>query len=185
MTAAPEFAFGPFRLDPPNARLTRGRQAVPLKPKAFDVLAHLVQNAGRLVTQDELIDAVWPDTIVGDSSLKSCVRQVRRALGDRVRKPVFIETVHRRGYRFIAPVAAGESPPTPTPPAPVPPAARAADAPEAPPLLVGREAELRRLHDWLGRARAGQRQVVFVTGGPGSGKTALVEAFLNQPGGPP
>ena len=88
-----------------------GRQAVALKPKAFDVLAHLVRNAGRLVTQDELIEAVWPDTIVGDSSLKSCVRQVRRALGDRVRKPQFIETVHRRGYRFIAPVGAGGSPP--------------------------------------------------------------------------
>src|SRR5262245_30732777 len=110
MSAISEFAFGPFRLDPPNARLTRGRTAVPLKPKAFDVLAFLVKNAGRLVAQEELIDAVWPETIVGDSSLKSCVRQVRRALGDRVRNPQFIETVHRRGYRFIAPVTAGESP---------------------------------------------------------------------------
>src|SRR5215208_2598996 len=110
MAAEPEFTFGPFRLDPANARLTRGRLAVPLKPKAFDVLAHLVRRAGRLVTQEELIGAVWPDTIVGDSSLKSCVRQIRRALGDRVRNPQFVETVHRRGYRFIAPVTAGETP---------------------------------------------------------------------------
>ena len=107
MEAEPEFAFGPFRLDPPNARLTRGRQAVALQPKAFDVLAYLVRHAGRLVTQDELIRAVWPDTIVGDSSLKSCVRQIRRALGDRVRDPQYIETVHRRGYRFVAPLTAG------------------------------------------------------------------------------
>src|SRR5437899_3697564 len=110
MMADPEIAFGPFRLDPPNARLTRGRLVVPLKPKAFDVLAHLVRHAGQLVTQDELIGAVWPDTIVGDSSLKSCVRQIRRALGDRVRNPQFIETVHRRGYRFIAPVTTGGRP---------------------------------------------------------------------------
>ncbi|HKB03403.1 MAG TPA: winged helix-turn-helix domain-containing protein, partial [Gemmataceae bacterium] len=72
MAAEPEFVFGAFRLDPANARLTRGRLPVPLKPKAFDVLAHLVRRAGRLVTQEELIEAVWPDTIVGDSSLKSC-----------------------------------------------------------------------------------------------------------------
>src|SRR5262245_17208020 len=143
MPPDPEFAFGPFRLDPPNARLTRGRQAVPLKPKAFDVLSYLVRNAGRLVPQDELIETVWPDTIVGDSSLKSCVRQVRRALGDRVRKPQFIETVHRRGYRFIAPVIAGEPPPTPAVAATAPPAAVS----ERRPLLVGREGELRRLSD--------------------------------------
>src|SRR5215216_3437504 len=124
MAAEPEFAFGPFRLDPANARLTRGRLAVPLKPKPFDVLAHLVRRAGRLVTQDELIGAVWPDTIVGDSSLKSCVRQIRRALGDRVRNPQFIETVHRRGYRFVAAVTAG---------GPAPPAAAPAGPAAAPP----------------------------------------------------
>jgi DNA-binding winged helix-turn-helix (wHTH) protein/predicted ATPase len=177
MSATAEFAFGSFRLDPPNARLTRGKQVIALKPKAFDVLAFLVRNAGRLVPQEELIDAVWPDTIVGDSSLKSCVRQVRRALGDRVRTPQFIETVHRRGYRFIAPVAAGGPPPIPAPA----PAARV-EVPAPPPLLVGRETELRRLHEWLAQARGGQRRVAFVAGGPGSGKTALVEAFRGQLG---
>src|SRR5262249_59240513 len=95
-------AFGPFCLDPPNARLTRGRQAVALRPKVLDVLAYLLRRAGRLVTQDELLQAVWPDTVVGDASLKSCIRQIRRALGDHARRPQFIETVHRRGYRFIA-----------------------------------------------------------------------------------
>jgi predicted ATPase/DNA-binding winged helix-turn-helix (wHTH) protein len=175
MTAASEFCFGPFRLDPPNARLTRGRQAVALKPKAFDVLAYLARHADRLVTQDELIRAVWPDTIVGDSSLKSCVRQIRMALGDRVRKPQFIETVHRRGYRFIAPVTTGSPPEPASVPGPVP----SGDA--APPtVLVGRETELQHLQQWLAAARGGHRQLVFVAGGPGSGKTALTEGFVNS-----
>jgi len=175
MTAASEYSFGPFRLDAPNARLTRGRQVVALKPKVFDVLAYLVRHAGRLVIQDELIQAVWPDTIVGDSSLKSCVRQIRKALGDRVRKPQFIETVHRRGYRFIAPVSTG----APTEPAPAPaPAPRQLAAPPA--VLVGREVELRQLRQWLAAARGGHRQFVFVAGGPGSGKTALAESFVRS-----
>jgi DNA-binding winged helix-turn-helix (wHTH) protein/predicted ATPase len=178
MAAEPKFAFGPFQLDQPNARLTRGRQAVPLKPKAFDVLAHLVRNAGRLVTQNELIETVWPVTIVGDSSLKSCVRQVRRALGDRVRNPHFIETVHRRGYRFIASVTAGQTPTSPVPASPP------VEVQGPVPLVVGRETELHRLHERLGLARTGQRQTVFVTGGPGSGKTALVDAFVRQVGPP-
>src|SRR4051812_39305011 len=180
MTADPGFAFGPFRLDPPNARLTRDRRAVPLKPKAFDVLTHLVRHAGRLVTQDELIETVWPDTIVGDSSLKTCVRQIRRALGDRVRNPLYIETVHRRGYRFVAAVtAAGPVPALPA--SPTSPVVK----PGPEPLLVGRADDLGRLHDWFVQARGGQRQVVFVTGGPGSGKTALVDAFVRRAGGPP
>jgi len=112
MKPEPAFCFGPFRLDPPNATLSRGPQAIALKPKVFDVLAYLVRHAGRLVSQDELLQAVWPDTIVGDSSLKSCVRQIRRALGDRVREPRYVETVHRRGYRFIAPVSTGSTPTT-------------------------------------------------------------------------
>src|SRR5688500_6625115 len=108
MPVSQEFSFGPFRLDAANARLTRGSQAIALQPKAFDVLAYLLEKAGSLVTQEELIDAVWPDTIVGDSSLKSCIRQIRQALGDGVKEPRFIETVHRRGYRFIAPLDRGE-----------------------------------------------------------------------------
>lgn len=174
---AAEFEFGPFRLESANARLLRGHEPVALKPKAFDVLSYLVQRAGRLVSQEELLRAIWPDTIVGDSSLKSCIRQIRSALGDRVREPLFIETVHRRGYRFIAKVAS---------------AVEAVPAGASEPgfvrhsndssVLVGREPELRQLHAWLGSARSGQRQVVFITGGPGSGKTALAEGFVQQAG---
>src|SRR5688572_11104245 len=107
MSQEGEYCFGRFRLDEPNAQLLNGRQAVPMQPKAFDVLAHLVRNSGRLVTQEVLLREIWPGIIVGDSSLKSCIRQIRKALGDRVRKPLFIETVHRRGYRFIAEVTIG------------------------------------------------------------------------------
>jgi len=180
MKPEPAFCFGPFRLDPPNATLSRGPQAIALKPKVFDVLAYLVRHAGRLVSQDELLNAVWPDTIVGDSSLKSCVRQIRRALGDRVREPRYVETVHRRGYRFIAPVSTGSTPTTVQVTAQAP-----AHGGVARPVLVGRDDELSHLGDWLARARGGQRQLVFVTGGPGTGKTALAESFLYQAGGDP
>src|SRR5262245_58418932 len=114
MSQEAESCFGRFRLDPPNARLLNGRQVAALKPKAFDVLVFLVRNAGRLVTQEELLREIWRGQIVGDSSLKSCIRQIRQALGDRVRKPQFIETVHRRGYRFIAPVNPGDTSPADT-----------------------------------------------------------------------
>ena len=106
---------------------------------------------------------MWSGTTVSDGVLKVCIRRLRRALGDAATQPRFIETVHRRGYRFIAPLssAAGVGPP---------------QADSGLPTLVGREQELSRLHDWFGRAQAGARQIVFVTGEAGIGKTTLVEA---------
>jgi pimeloyl-ACP methyl ester carboxylesterase/DNA-binding winged helix-turn-helix (wHTH) protein len=108
------YTFGPYRLDAADARLWHGRDAVSLTPKAFAVFEFLVRHAGRLVTKQELLDAVWPDVHVGDAALKVCVREIRRALDDDPRSPRYIETAHRRGYRFIAktahpaaPVAAG------------------------------------------------------------------------------
>src|SRR5262249_60968288 len=101
--------FGPFRLEPGNEQVWRGQQAITLKPKTFTVLRYLVAYAGRLVTKAEMLDALWPYVHVTDGVLKLCVRELRRALGDNAQAPQFIETVHRRGYRFIAPL-------TPTPP---------------------------------------------------------------------
>lgn len=173
-----DYCFGPFRLDVENARLSRGRQNIALKPKVFDVLAHLVANAGRLVTQEELLRAIWPDTIVGDSSLKSCVRQIRQALEDDVQNPRFIETIHRRGYCFIASVTTDAEVLEKSPGA-----LQQMAAPRrlnTSLLLVGRNEELRRLHELLAQTRAGQRQLVFVSGDPGTGKTALTEALLHQ-----
>ena len=77
---------------------------MPLTPKAYDVLRYLVEHAGRLVTKQELLDAGWPEVFVGDAALKVCIREIRKALDDEAQKPQYIETAHRRGYRFIATV---------------------------------------------------------------------------------
>lgn len=98
------FVFGEFRLDQANATLLRHDAPVALTPKAFSVLEYLAQHAGRLVTKDEFMATLWPDVFVGDAALKVCIREIRRALGDDSQQPRFVETAHRRGYRFIAPV---------------------------------------------------------------------------------
>jgi pimeloyl-ACP methyl ester carboxylesterase len=110
LSAMSAYAFGPFRLDASAGLLRRGDQVVPLAPKAFVVLEHLVRRPGQLVTKDELLELAWSDVHVGDGALKVCIREVRRALRDDPRTPTFIETAHRRGYRFIAPVSLDTAP---------------------------------------------------------------------------
>ena len=105
MVSAPVLSFGEFRLDPLRGELLRGAVAVALTPKAFSLLQYLVARAGQLVLKQELLDAVWPNVFVGDAVLKSTIREMRRALGDDPQTPRFIQTAHRRGYRFVAPVA--------------------------------------------------------------------------------
>ena len=145
------------------------------------MLRYLVEHPDKLVTKDELLDTVWAGTVVSDTVLKSCIRELRTALQDDVQTPRFIATVHRRGYRFIGKVASrpveGVSSQHPVvssrPSPPIPP-------PRSPiPRLVGRESELAQLHGWLEKALHGARQLVFVTGEAGIGKTTLVEAFLS------
>ena len=98
-------SFAEFTLDEASGHLYRDGVVVPLTPKAFAVLGHLVANAGRLVGKQELLDAVWPGVFVGDAVLKVAIREIRRALEDDPQAPRFIETAHRRGYRFMPPVA--------------------------------------------------------------------------------
>ena len=112
-----QYSFGPYRLDDGAGQLRRGEDVVPLAPKAFVVLQHLVRKSGQLVTKDELLSLAWADVHVGDGALKVCVREIRRALDDDPRTPLFIETAHRRGYRFVAPVAVQA--PSPAQPFPV------------------------------------------------------------------
>jgi DNA-binding winged helix-turn-helix (wHTH) protein len=95
--------FPPFCLDPINERLLRDQEAIPLRPKSFAVLQYLAERPNRLVRKQELIEAVWPATYVTDTLLKVCVTEIRKALSDNPASPRFIETAHRRGYRFIAP----------------------------------------------------------------------------------
>ncbi len=97
--------FGAFRLDLVNECLWRESQAIALAPKEFAVLLYLVRNPGRLVTKEELIEAVWPETMVSDGVLKVSIRKLRVALDDNPKSPRFIETAHRRGYRFIGQIA--------------------------------------------------------------------------------
>jgi len=154
------------RIDADNESAWCGALRLSLTPRAFAVLRHLVEHRGRLITKQQLLTAVWRDAIVSDAALSSCIRDVRRALGDSSGAPRYLQTVHRRGFRFVGPVASAS----------VIPASCAAST------LVGRDVELARLHEHLDRALSGRRQLVFVTGEPGIGKTALVETFLSHIG---
>jgi pimeloyl-ACP methyl ester carboxylesterase len=118
MSADRVLAFAEFRLDPVSGHLYRRNEPVPLAPKAFALLEFLASKAGRLTSKEELLAAVWPGVFVGDAVLKGTIREVRKALGDDSHAPRFIETSHRRGYRFIAHVtviAAGASAPVEAP----------------------------------------------------------------------
>ena len=126
----------------------------------------MVEHPGRLLTHHELLDALWPNTHVQAEVLKTHIFEVRTALGDDSKKPLFIETLPRRGYRFIAPVTEGAAPALPVA--------------TATGRLVGRERPLAVLREALQRAVKGERQLVFVTGEPGIGKTALVDEFQRQ-----
>src|ERR687886_212732 len=132
--------FGGFRLDPDNACLWRGTQAIALTLKAFDVLHYLVTHPDRLVSKDTLLDAVWPETAVSDAVVRIAIGELRRALGDTVQAPRFIATVSRRGYRFLAPVTQALPSDTASPVSPLPqvPARPHYPSPATVPL-VGRE----------------------------------------------
>jgi DNA-binding winged helix-turn-helix (wHTH) protein len=166
--------FPPFRFDTANQCLWRSHdtgeyERVLLAPKAFGVLRYLVEHANRLVTHSELIEALWPDTFVQPAVLSSHIRDLRSALGDNPKNPRFIETLARRGYRFIAAVSEG-------------PRAAAAAIPIKPTKgkLVGRDVAIAQLLDRLHAMLRHQRQLVFVTGEPGIGKTALVDEFQRR-----
>src|SRR5260221_11582001 len=164
--------FPPFRLDTTNQCLWRRRdggdeERILLRPKSYAVLRYLVERAGRLVTEDELLDAVWPDVAVEPQAVKGVMFDVRRALGDSPKKPMFIETLPKRGYRFIAPVGHG-------------PAQTRAGSELSPSTLVGRQKPLSELRDYQQRALRGERQIVFVSGEAGIGKSALVDEFQHQ-----
>jgi pimeloyl-ACP methyl ester carboxylesterase/DNA-binding winged helix-turn-helix (wHTH) protein len=102
----PAYRFGPFDLDVRERRLSRGSVVIPLRLKVFDTLRVLVENAGRLVTKQELLDSVWPNTTVEENNLNHNVSVLRKALGDRAMGLQYIETVPRVGYRFAASVEA-------------------------------------------------------------------------------
>jgi DNA-binding winged helix-turn-helix (wHTH) protein/Tfp pilus assembly protein PilF len=107
----PSYQFGPFLADRTRYRVLRDEAVVELTPKLLDLLLHLLDNSGALVTKEQLLDALWPGANVTDNALAQAVSELRQALGDDAGSPQFIKTVARRGYRFIAPVARVESAP--------------------------------------------------------------------------
>jgi DNA-binding winged helix-turn-helix (wHTH) protein len=152
--------FDAFRLEPQPGGLWRGDTMIALRPRSLAVLRYLVAHAGRLVTKAELRQHVWGGTHVTDTVLRVSVREIRAALGDTAVAPEYLETVEQQGYRF-----------------------RLTGDTEEPPLLtagpiVGRQPDVSRLDGWFQRAAQGTRQVVFVSGDVGIGKTTVVDLFL-------
>jgi TolB-like protein/DNA-binding winged helix-turn-helix (wHTH) protein/Tfp pilus assembly protein PilF len=97
-------SFKAFRLDKANHLLWRDGDRVPLTPKGFDVLHYLVEHVGQVMTQDKILEALWPETYVNPEVLRKYIQEIRKALGDRPDNAEFIETLPKRGYRFVAPV---------------------------------------------------------------------------------
>ncbi len=164
-----------LELNPAERRLQRDGEAVSLPPKVLRLLLYLIERPGELLTRDSLLAGVWPDVTVSGDALRYTLRQVRVALGDTSSRPRFIETVPRRGWRFIGEAAE----PRPGTWAIHPQQAESLEGTRsAGPTLVGRQAESRALAEALDRAQQGQPQMVALSGEAGIGKTAVVEAFL-------
>jgi DNA-binding winged helix-turn-helix (wHTH) protein/tetratricopeptide (TPR) repeat protein len=183
-TAARALAFGPYRLDGPDGLLWRRDRFVPLPPKATGVLWSLASRSGQLVTKQALLELVWPDAVVGEAVLAVNIRALREVLDDDRSQPRYIETVHRRGYRFVArvEVSVGEQAPSTGPVADgaAPPALRDEARASSPYACVGRDLELARLRRAFDAARQGHRQTIFLAGEPGIGKTSLIDAFVTE-----
>src|SRR5260221_11030219 len=159
-----EIHFGRFRLHPVQG-LSRAGHAVHLTPKSLVFLRALAERAGEVVTKDELLNQVWPQVVVTDASLATCIQELRKALRDDARRPRYIETVHRRGYRFVgrAVVAVSDT-------AAALPTSEVSRAPEP---IVGRHAALDELVAAPDRARGAVRQMGFVRGEAGIGKNTV------------
>src|SRR5258708_6908342 len=207
LTSQSALQFSPFHIPANVDLLYREEKMVALERRAVQVLRYLVEHHDRVVTKDELLEAVWPDTFISDGVLKRAVSQARRALGDVADKAKFIETYHGRGYRFVATVERQVKPEsiTPEPAIQTPPPAAAPQAqatPQSQPVavavavaksipsfavssipdynqLVGRETEMAQLQGDYRRTLEGGSQPVLLIGEPGVGKTQLAREFAN------
>ena len=164
--------FNEFELDEANASLLRRGRPVALAPTPFALLCALARRPGTLLTKLALLDEVWGHQYVSDSVLKTAISDLRTVLDDDPRTPRFIETVSRRGYRFIAVPTAAPSVGTST-----------QESQALPPRLaeswfIGRAEALARLHGLWGGVLGGKRAVVWIAGEPGIGKTTLIEHFV-------
>jgi DNA-binding winged helix-turn-helix (wHTH) protein len=188
--APSELTLAEWRIQPSLNRLTRGDASVRIEPKMMDVLLFLAKHAGRVVSKDDIADAVWPELFISESVISRAIAGLRRALEDDAREPRFIETIAKRGYRLLTPAVAvaperAAAPtliPAPAPATSFPPAS-------ASPYLVGqwvrgerfygRSAEITEILD-------GPRNCVWLLGSRAIGKTSLLKQLehltANDPG---
>src|SRR4029453_17131811 len=170
--------FNEFELDEGNALLVRVGAAIPIAPTPFGVLCALARRPGSLLTKQALLDQVWGHRFVSDSVLKTAISDLRTVLADDPRQPRYIETVARRGYRFIAATAAlSVAAPPPASNSLVAHTAKTGDSSTT--AFVGRTRELARLRLAWDSASRGKRAVVWIAGEPGIGKTTLIEQFIS------
>jgi DNA-binding winged helix-turn-helix (wHTH) protein len=161
--------FGRFELDEANGCLLRDGVVIAVAPTPFAVLCALARQPGALLSKHALLDEVWGHQFVSESVLKTAISELRMLLEDDARQPRFIETVSRRGYRFIAQARTV---------APMAQAETAEIAAPQPPSLIGRSHALARLRRAWDAARDGRCALVWVAGEPGIGKTTLIERFI-------
>ena len=186
--------FGAFELDEDNARLTRSGVRLDLPPKAFAVLCALASQPGRLIHKSDLLDRVWGHHHVSESVLKTIISELRAALGDDPKQAQYIETVPRRGYRFVAPVHSGQgqnsssninldsnvdailNPNNNT---------SYLSGLNTAPMMVGHNNALSLLSQAWHKATDGNRQLFWIAGEAGVGKTTLIDTFVAKTGATP
>lgn len=170
------FAFDDFELDLQAFELRRDGIPLALEPQVIEVLSLLIENAGRVVSKDELFDRVWPNRFISEAALNSRIKSARKALGDSGQRQQYIKTIHGRGYRFLGSVEErrpGVVIPFPVGPAPV------ARTPAPATRFIGRTAEFAALQALAGREEC---RLVTISGPGGAGKTRmLLELLRSQP----
>ncbi len=167
------YRFGDCEVDTKLMELRRAGAVHPIDPLGFDLLTYLIENRDRVLTRDELLDALWPGKVVTDSALSSRLKSVRSAVGDTGSAQRVIKTVHGRGYRFVAELTDDPGYAAAIRPRP----ATTSGPPRA--SAIGRDTELGKLSRWLDRSFGGERAVVLISGEAGVGKTTLTRAFLH------
>jgi DNA-binding winged helix-turn-helix (wHTH) protein/tetratricopeptide (TPR) repeat protein len=168
------YTFEDFELDSELYELRRNGRRIPVEPQVFDVIMYLLRRRDRVVSKEELFENIWKTRFVTESALTSRIKAARRALDDAGREQRLIGTVHGRGYRFLGRVEVSDF---------RPPSDRKRMVPEqtgAARFMVGREPELRRLHQLLAESVNGSRRTVVLTGEAGIGKTTTIQAFLHN-----
>ena len=169
MATGQEIVFGSYRLDPRTQQLWQGEVLIELQARPLAVLQYLAERPGEVVTKKELLKAVWAGTYVTTAALKVAIREIRKALGEDAATPHYIETIRQTGYRFLGDGIAAAGP-----------ARNRQNTPARESFTVGRESEVAQLHRALQKALQGDRQLVFVTGEAGVGKTSIVNLFQEQ-----